>query len=1109
LRVLLGLLAMAAGRTLTAEALVDGVWGEEWSPRRERNLHALVYQLRLRLAALEPGPGPGRGGARVARVGGGYRLVLGAGELDVAVFADLARRGREAARAGDTATARELLAQALGVWRGQPLSDAAPLCERLAGEAARLEEERLAVLEERIGCDLALGRHGEAAGELAALVAQFPLRERLAALLITALYRGGRRGEALTVFDATRRVLAEELGLDPGPELAGLQAKVLADDLALAPAASVVASAGTTGVPKWLVEREDYLASLKRLLDEALGGSGRLVFLSGEAGVGKTALAAALGDTAAVPVVRRGCCDNVTTAEALGPLVDALPELARVLDEEAGLSKLRLFQHVRELLAGSPMLLVVEDVHWADEATLEALRFVGRRLGGTRLMILATFRSEEVNRDHLLTVVLGDLATLPGVVRMQLPPLTAAGVRQLVEKAGSALDVSEVYERTGGNPFYVTEVLAAGLEDVPATVRDAVLARVSRLSQAGRDVVAAAAVLGPRTEVGVLAEVAGQPLTAIDECLHRAVLVPEGDGVSFRHEMARLAVERSLPHAERAGVHARALARLTARGSGDDRRLAYHAVGCGDRAAVVHHAPLAAARAARLGAHREAADQFQLALHHHDLPDRQRATLLEQLSYECYLTDQLERARASRLAALEIHQRLHDALDIGSSQRWLSRVSWMLGRTADSERYAAAAIATLETLAEARELAMAYSNLAQLRMLAQDESEAVRWGTKAIELAHELGDRETEMHALNNVGTALVMSGHTTEGQERLTQSLSLALASDAHEHAARAYNNLGSLGCENRTFSDGDRYLRAGIAYCADRDLDHWRLIMTATLAHSQAEQGQYAAADQSVAEVMRYPDTSPPTRVEALVVAGTLAARRGGDNVPELDEALQTAIEIRDTQHLAPVATARAESAWIAGRLSAIVTEIDRAWDDAVGHGHPWALGQLSWWLLVAGEHRQVPVRLAQPFVLMLAGDHRAAANEWQALGCPLWSAYALSRSLQTRDAQECLDILSGLGAAGVRRAVLRERRARGLPVPRGPRPASRVNPCGLTAREAEVLVLLADGLSNAEVAERLVLSEKTVGHHVSAVLRKLGEPTRSRAVAAARRQGILAPI
>jgi predicted ATPase/DNA-binding CsgD family transcriptional regulator len=874
-----------------------------------------------------------------------------------------------------------------------------------------------------------------------------------------------------------------------------------------------------------LIERAAFLASLESLLGEALDGSGRLVFLGGEAGVGKTTLAATLAGSAAGPVVRRGSCDNVTTAEALGPILDALPELAAALDEAAGVSRLRLFRQVRDALSGSPMLLLLEDVHWADEATLDILRFLGRRLAGTRLMILATFRSEEVGRDHPLTVVMGDLAGQPGVVRMQLPALSLAGVRQLLSAAGSALDAEVIFQRTRGNAFYVTELLAAASEQaaqapagsgrapasseqVPPTVRDAVLARVSRLSPAAQEVAAAASVLGRRAELDLLAEVSGQPLAAVDECLDRGVLVAAGSAVEFRHDLARLAVERSLPPARRSAVHARALAHLTARDSHDHRWLAHHAAGCGDRAAVTRYAPLAATRAARLGAHREAAEQFQLALRYHETPDRQRAGLLEQLSYECYLTDQLTRARDSLLEALAIHEQHGDVRVVGTAQRRLSRLSWVLGQNADSERYAAAAVSTLEPLGPGPELAMAYSNLAQLRMLAGDVGATVRLGRQAIEMAREFGDRETEMHALNNVGTALWVGGDAAEGQTRLTQSLDLALASDAHEHAARAFTNLGAVNMINWSFGDADRHLRAGITYCADRDLDTWRLYMTAWLAHSLAEQGQYAAAERHVADVLWHPHISPITQVSVLPVAGVLAARRGRDGTAALNEALAIAVRTGEAMRLVPVAAACAEAAWIGGRTPDLVAAIDRAWPAAVAHPHPWGLGELSWWLRLGGDDRPAGAPLARPFALMLAGEHRAAAAAWEALGCPLWSAYALAFSPEIRDAQQCLDVLDKLGAQAVRQAVLRDRHARGLAVPRGPRPASRANPAGLTARETEVLQLLADGLSYAEVAGRLVLSEKTVGHHVSAVLRKLGEPTRSRAVAAALRLGVIAP-
>jgi DNA-binding CsgD family transcriptional regulator/tetratricopeptide (TPR) repeat protein len=798
----------------------------------------------------------------------------------------------------------------------------------------------------------------------------------------------------------------------------------------------------------------------------------------------------------------------VTTAEALGPIREALPELAAAIDRADSVTRLRLFREVREKLSASPVLLLLEDVHWADEATLDILRFLGRRLAGTQLMILATFRSEEAGREHPLTMLMGDLAGLPGVVRMQLPALSVTGVRQLLEAAGSALEAGTIFQLTGGNPFYVTEVIAVGSGQVPATVRDAVLARVSRLSPAGRDVVAAASVLGRRVGADLLAAVAGQPLTAVDDCVERGVLVMDEGVVGFRHDLARLAVERSLPPAQRSVTHARALAELTARGSHDHRRLAYHAAGCGDQAAVADHAPLAAARAARLGALREAAEQFQLALRHHERPDQTRAALLQQLSYECYLTDQLTLAWDSVLAALAIYEQERDAEHVGNSQRWLSRLSWLLGQNADSERYAAAAVRTLESLDPGPELAMAYSNLAQLRMLAGDFRAAVRWSTRAIDLARRLGHRETEIHALNNAGMALANAGHLLEGQTRLTQSLDLALAEDAHEHAARAFTNLGSTHIINWSLGEADRHLTVGIAYCADRDLDTWHRYMSAWLARSLAGQGRYATAERHLAEVLRHPQVSPITRVSALPVVGVLAARHGRDGTAVLDEALAIAVQTGESQRLVPVAAARAEAAWIAGRSGDLVAEIDRAWTVVVEHPHPWELGELSWWLHLAGDRRPVRRPLARPFTLMLAGEHRAAAAEWEGLDCPLWSAYALAFSPQLKDAQRCLDLLGPLEVPAVRHAVLRDRRARGLPVPRGPRAARRASPAGLTARETEVLQLLADGLSYAEVAERLVLSEKTVGHHVSSVLRKLGEPTRSRAVATAQRLGVIPP-
>jgi hypothetical protein len=344
-----------------------------------------------------------------------------------------------------------------------------------------------------------------------------------------------------------------------------------------------------------LVERDDVLAALRELVDDASTGAGRLVLVGGEAGVGKTTLAGALtAEARDGTVVRRGACDSLSTAEALGPLLDAAPEIADALADESTLSRPRLFRRIQDVLCQSPTLLVLDDVHWADEATLDLLRFVGRRIDRWPLTIVATFRADEVGPAHPLTVVMGDLVTVPGVVRMQLPPLTLDGVRRLVDEAGSQIDPAELHRRTGGNPFYVTEVLAAASEEVPGTIRDAVMARNSRLSGPARSVLGAAAVLAQRVDVDLVLDVSGQSVEAVDECLAHGVLVADGSTVGFRHELARLAVASTLSRADVIDLNARALAELQRRGSTDDRRLAYHAAGCGDRAAVAQYAPRAA-----------------------------------------------------------------------------------------------------------------------------------------------------------------------------------------------------------------------------------------------------------------------------------------------------------------------------------------------------------------------------------------------------------------------------------------------------------------------------------------------------------------------------------
>jgi DNA-binding CsgD family transcriptional regulator len=763
----------------------------------------------------------------------------------------------------------------------------------------------------------------------------------------------------------------------------------------------------------------------------------------------------------------------------------------------------------RELRGRPPDVLVLEDLHWADEATLDALRLLARRIESLPALVVATYRDDEIDPRHPLRIVLGEL---PGgsAARMALAPLSARAVAELAGSIG--VDLDELHRTTAGNPFYVTEVLAAAGGEIPATVRDAVLARAARMDEGPRALLDAVAIAPLRAELWLLAALTDDELGDLDACLASGMLRGERDAVSFRHEIARVAVEDALSPHRRLALHRRALTALAAHGGRPDpARLAHHAEAADDREAVLRHAPAAGERAALLGSHREAAAQFARALRYGtDLPSARRAELLERRSYECYLTDDVAGAIEARRRALDEHRAVGNSVGEGDAHRWLSRLAWFAADNATAEAEARLAVELLEPLAPGRELAMAYSNMAQLRMLASDQPEASVWGGRAIELAERLGETEIVVHALNNVGAAELERGMPA-GAARLTRSLELALEAGLEEHVARAYTNLGAGAVAVGDYARGLPNLDAGIAYCAEHDLDSWFVYMTGWRARAELDQGRWDAAAASVSAVLSRPDAAAPSRITPLAVLGLLRARRGDpDPRAPLDEALELARRTGEVQRLALVAGARAEARWLAGESEAIGTETEAALALAIEHRHAWLTGGLCLWRRRAGLVEEVdPDAVPEPHRLELEGAAEQAAERWSAIGCPYEAALALAHADADADAAQRrgLGELQRLGAHAAARRVARALRERGIrDVRRGPRAATRENPAGLTARELEVVALVAEGLRNSEIAGRLFVSEKTVAHHVSAILRKLDVATRSQAGAEAVRLGIV---
>jgi DNA-binding NarL/FixJ family response regulator len=846
-----------------------------------------------------------------------------------------------------------------------------------------------------------------------------------------------------------------------------------------------------------LLERDAALRSASDYLAAAIKGNGRLVFVGGEAGVGKTTFVdRVVADAGSAVRTGGGTCDGSTTPAPLGPLREMLPSLPGDVWPD-GADRAGVFLRLTDALGrpGTPYLLVIEDAHWADDATLDLLRHLARRVHRLRALVLVTFRAEEAVGQHALRILFGDVAGSSGVRRIDLKPLSPEGVRALVAASepaydGRRPDADALHRATGGNPFFVTEVIAAGDGTLPRSVREAVLSRLARLPDPAREVVDLVALAGPRCEVALVEDLAPELAPDLDEALGQGIVLLVSDAVVFRHELARLTVLDEVPAIRRRAQHRRVLEWLASHGA-DPARMAYHAEAAGQDDAAREHALVAADRAASLGSHREAVEQLQRALRHcSDVPDPDLGGLHDRLAYELYVTGRIAEAVDSQQAALTVWSELGDAERVGDSQRRMSRLSWFHGDNARAEEYAALAYATLEGTGSTAE-AMAASNRGQLAMLSNDLGGTREWARRALGLVE--GDEnpaaeEVRVHALNNLGTMEVDSGDQEEGWRLLAESLRRSQAADLHEHAARAFTNLGAQAVLRHDHARAGAQLAVGLRYCLDRDLDAWVLYMRGQQALGQLEQGNTAQAAAAAEAVLRHPRTAQVSRITPLMVLAAARARSGsGPHEEELTEALDLAFGTGEAQRVGPVGGAAAEIAWLDGEPESAGRAASRAWAVVQRVGSPWTRGLVATWLPDA-EAAALADSLAPPYRAEALRRWDEAAELWDALGSRFAAGLARARS-GTRDglseAAVRFDELGDEAAAARARALAR---AQGWSAPRGRRATTKAHPHGLTRREAEVAGLLAEGLSNAAIAERLVLSPRTVEHHVAAVMAKL---------------------
>ncbi|GAA1847674.1 AAA family ATPase [Pseudonocardia ailaonensis] len=843
-----------------------------------------------------------------------------------------------------------------------------------------------------------------------------------------------------------------------------------------------------------LLERETEATELREALARAGTGTGSVVLVTGEAGIGKTSLVRAFLRHAAGRVrTLSGACDDLLTPRTLGPLRDAAraagPALAEALadgDRDAVLTA------VLNELASAPTLVVLEDVHWADDATLDVLRYVGRRIEDVPALLVLTYRDEEVGTS--LRRVLGGLG---GARRLPLRRLSRGAVARLA--GGTTATSASLYRSTGGNPFFVTEVLAVGDDAVPATVVDTVLARIRRLPAETRGALEMLSVVPGRVELSLARAVLDLEVLVPAEQL--GVLEVRPDAVAFRHELARRAVADSLPASLAMRHHARILEALLDSPDADLTRAVHHAVGAGDDGAVITFAPVAASVANRAGAHAQEAELYAEVLARRALlDDATEAAVLQARAAALFTLDRMGEALETARAAVRIRERLGDPQALGEAVIILAPIQWAHTRPHDSLATAARAVSLLAPAGDTPQHAFALGYLALLRTTVDHEQGAGEAGTAGAAIARRLGIDGLRILGEIGAGSAIARLGDPAAGLARLRAAIDAATAAGEHVFAIMGYVTLVQDLWHSGRFAEVRDTLAAALPYAEPRDLGLYRDLLTAYRFRAEALGGGWDTAEAGLRSMTGEPGSeSGALRYSLIPLARLLVRRDTEDAGPVLERCLDLARRVDGRYELVPAHLARLERTWLRGE-PAPADSVALLRERTAGRGAEWQRGEVERWVRRLGGPAEVVDGCPEEWAAGIRGDWAAAAAAWERLGDPYEQALELADSGRPEPLLRSLTLLDDLGARPAAALVRRRLRDLGVAVvPRGPKPATRANPAGLTDRQLEILQLVASGATNAEIAARLVLSVRTVDHHVSATLQKLGVTSRREAAAA----------
>ncbi len=850
-----------------------------------------------------------------------------------------------------------------------------------------------------------------------------------------------------------------------------------------------------------LLERDDQVGLLRDVAARVPTTGGKVVLVRGEAGIGKSTLVRAFGsEHAAHGPVYLGTCDDLRIPRALDPFWDIARDVPSLRDSLARTDRSGVLEAVLRLLMdpAGPTALILEDTHWADEATLDAIRYVGRRIARTTGVLLLTYRDGDVDADHPLRSVIGDIPA-GDIVRIHLGGLSLEGVAAMV--LPTRLDAAQVLSATQGNPLLVTEMISTTGSGATTSLADSVLARLQRLTIGSQDALRTLSIIPEPITREEAVGIAGVDDARLDECEARGLLDCDAGRVTFRHALIRETILGSLTAGER-----RTRSKVLLRDLPEDTHpclIVVCAWEASDADRLVRAVPLSARYGAAMGSHVQARDDWRtLGPHLERVDPEDRGPYLEEWAREESIAGLVSEAIRCSTTAREHYRARGDHLGESRVLAQIARYLEYDGRGREGERYAAEAVEVLGPDPDGPALARALEAMAYLRMMRGDVEAVEAIADRTLRAGGDTIDPLIRIRSLNHLGMAANMR-HYPDGHDSLDEARRQAAAEGLWYEESRALLNQAWAANENLDVTMAADHAQRAMATAARHEMLSVEAAARVQYAKSLELRGAW---DEAMDQIRERLETTAIHRMVALPIEGSIDARRGRPTADAtLAEAWRLAHVAREFQRLAPAAIGLGEQAWTTDRDDLPVDELLSIVREGLGQGYSWSPGRICFWLWQLGRLIEPPVGIAEPYRLVMHGEVARAAAILEERGVPYERAVVLAHG-DGAQRQEALDILETLGATAVAGRLRRLLREQGMAVPRGRGRATRRHAAGLTARQAEVLGLLCEGLSDREIADRLFISPRTAEHHVAAVLDKLDVETRDEAVARATSEGLL---